>query len=121
MLCCAVCCPPQKLMDLATAANLKDKIEAMFKGEHINSTEDRAVLHVATRARREQVRMRLGAGLGAGGGAAGLRFSFWGGKGVCWGCVTAGVWRGHSDDDSCTSSTWGIVEGFLVAAAGGFA
>jgi hypothetical protein len=49
-------CCPQKLMDLATAAELKGKIEAMFKGEHINSTEDRAVLHVATRARREQVR-----------------------------------------------------------------
>ena len=26
----------------------------MFAGEHINATEDRAVLHVATRARREQ-------------------------------------------------------------------
>lgn len=43
-------------MELASAADLKAKIEAMFKGEHINSTEDRAVLHVATRARREQVR-----------------------------------------------------------------
>ena len=27
----------------------------MFSGEHINSTEDRAVLHVATRSRRDQV------------------------------------------------------------------
>lgn len=46
---------PQKLMDLAAAADLKSKISAMFAGEHINSTEDRAVLHVATRARRDQV------------------------------------------------------------------
>jgi len=45
----------QKLMDLADAAELKSKIKAMYAGEHINSTEDRAVLHVATRARREQV------------------------------------------------------------------
>eukprot|EP00878_Enallax_costatus_P009333 GHUV01009755.1.p1 GENE.GHUV01009755.1~~GHUV01009755.1.p1 ORF type:complete len:584 (+),score=199.40 GHUV01009755.1:590-2341(+) len=45
----------KKLMDLAHAANLKGKIEAMYSGEHINSTEDRAVLHVATRARRDQV------------------------------------------------------------------
>jgi hypothetical protein len=43
-------------MDLARAANLKEKIDAMYAGDHINSTEDRAVLHVATRARREQVR-----------------------------------------------------------------
>lgn len=43
-------------MELAAAADLRGKIEAMFAGEHINSTEDRAVLHVATRARREQVR-----------------------------------------------------------------
>ncbi|KIZ05601.1 glucose-6-phosphate isomerase, partial [Monoraphidium neglectum] len=42
-------------MDLAEAANLRDKIKAMYSGDHINSTEDRAVLHVATRARRDQV------------------------------------------------------------------
>lgn len=53
--CCAVS-RPQKLLELAAAADLKGKIEAMFKGDRINSTEDRAVLHVATRARREQVR-----------------------------------------------------------------
>jgi len=50
----------QKLLDLAEAANLKGKIDAMFSGEHINSTEDRAVLHVATRARREQKIMESG-------------------------------------------------------------
>jgi len=43
-----------KLFDLADAAKLQEKIAAMMRGDHINSTEDRAVLHVATRARREQ-------------------------------------------------------------------
>lgn len=43
------------LIQLAGAADLKTKIADMFNGTHINSTEDRAVLHVATRARRDQV------------------------------------------------------------------
>ena len=43
-----------KLYALAEEAGLKAKIEAMFNGEHINRTEDRAVLHVATRARPDQ-------------------------------------------------------------------
>ncbi|GGG78844.1 glucose-6-phosphate isomerase [Corynebacterium pelargi] len=37
------------LVDLANAADLKNKIEAMYQGEHINNTEDRAVLHTALR------------------------------------------------------------------------
>jgi len=40
------------LLDLASAAGLRGKIDAMFAGDHINTTEDRAVLHVATRAPR---------------------------------------------------------------------
>ncbi len=39
----------EALVALANAAGLKDKIEAMYSGEHINSTEDRAVLHTALR------------------------------------------------------------------------
>jgi glucose-6-phosphate isomerase len=38
------------LVDLAEAAGLPERIEAMFRGEHLNPTEDRAVLHVALRA-----------------------------------------------------------------------
>ena len=45
----------KKLYKLADAADLKGKINAMFSGEHINSTEDRAVLHAATRAPRDKV------------------------------------------------------------------
>ncbi|CAN1835730.1 Glucose-6-phosphate isomerase, cytosolic [Linum perenne] len=44
-----------KLQKLAEAAHLKDKIERMFNGEHINSTENRSVLHVALRAPRDAV------------------------------------------------------------------
>lgn len=38
------------LLDLAQACGLKEHIGAMFRGERINATEDRAVLHVALRA-----------------------------------------------------------------------
>jgi glucose-6-phosphate isomerase len=39
------------LMELARARNVEAGRAAMFAGEHINSTEDRAVLHVALRNR----------------------------------------------------------------------
>ena len=41
------------LVDLARAAGLPGRIEAMFRGDHINTTEDRAVLHTALRAPRD--------------------------------------------------------------------
>jgi glucose-6-phosphate isomerase len=37
------------LIALAQERGLRDRIEAMFRGEHINASEDRAVLHVALR------------------------------------------------------------------------
>ncbi|MFT7475068.1 MAG: glucose-6-phosphate isomerase [Verrucomicrobiales bacterium] len=37
------------LVALADAAGLSDGIEAMYTGEHINTTEDRAVMHTALR------------------------------------------------------------------------
>jgi len=40
------------LLDLARASGLAERIEAMFSGERINATEDRAVLHTALRAPR---------------------------------------------------------------------
>jgi glucose-6-phosphate isomerase len=40
----------QALVALAERAGLRDRIAAMFRGERINTTEDRAVLHVALRA-----------------------------------------------------------------------
>ncbi|KAI9200080.1 hypothetical protein LWI28_002405 [Acer negundo] len=44
-----------KLYKLAEAAHLKEKINRMYNGEHINSTENRSVLHVALRAPRDAV------------------------------------------------------------------
>jgi glucose-6-phosphate isomerase len=38
-----------KLCQLADAVGLRERIEAMWRGEHINTTENRAVLHVALR------------------------------------------------------------------------
>ena len=40
------------LYNLADKAQLRAKIDAMFAGEHINTTEDRAALHAASRAPR---------------------------------------------------------------------
>lgn len=42
------------LFELAETANLKSKIEAMFAGEKINSTENRAVLHTALRTPKDK-------------------------------------------------------------------
>ncbi len=43
------------LLRLANACDLKGRIAAMFSGEKINTTENRAVLHVALRAPRDAV------------------------------------------------------------------
>jgi len=42
------------LLQLAEESGLRGRIDAMFAGEKINRTEDRAVLHVALRAPRSQ-------------------------------------------------------------------
>ncbi|CAI9777827.1 unnamed protein product [Fraxinus pennsylvanica] len=44
-----------KLHNLAEAAHLKEKINRMFNGERINSSENRSVLHIALRASRDSV------------------------------------------------------------------
>jgi glucose-6-phosphate isomerase len=41
------------LIDLANAAGLQARRDAMFAGEHINTSEDRAVLHTALRLPRD--------------------------------------------------------------------
>ncbi len=43
------------LIDLAEASGLRAKIDAMYSGEKINITENRAVLHVALRSTPDQV------------------------------------------------------------------
>src|SRR4051794_26695139 len=42
------------LVSLADECGLKARIDAMFRGDKINTTEDRAVLHVALRAPKGQ-------------------------------------------------------------------
>jgi len=42
-----------RLVQLAEERHLRERIDAMFRGEKINNTEDRSVLHVALRAPRE--------------------------------------------------------------------
>jgi glucose-6-phosphate isomerase len=42
------------LVDLARQEQLSERIQAMFNGEKINQTENRAVLHVALRNRRDR-------------------------------------------------------------------
>ena len=44
----------QLLVQLAEESGLKSRIDAMFKGEKINITENRAVLHVALRAPKSE-------------------------------------------------------------------
>jgi glucose-6-phosphate isomerase len=43
------------LLELAESSGLRERIDAMFRGEEINVTEKRAVLHVALRAPRDEV------------------------------------------------------------------
>jgi glucose-6-phosphate isomerase len=42
------------LLDLAKESGLRERIDAMFRGEKINITENRAVLHVALRAPKDE-------------------------------------------------------------------
>jgi glucose-6-phosphate isomerase len=42
------------LLELAKESGLRQRIDAMFRGEKINITENRAVLHVALRATKDQ-------------------------------------------------------------------
>src|SRR5580704_4954910 len=43
------------LLDLLDQSGLRERIDAMFRGDKINVTENRAVLHVALRAPRDAV------------------------------------------------------------------
>src|SRR5947209_5144851 len=45
----------QLLLQLAESSGLHERTEAMFRGEKINITENRPVLHVALRAPRDEV------------------------------------------------------------------
>ena len=50
----------QLLLSLAQERGLQSKIEAMFNGEAINNSENRAVLHVALRAAADAPSLSIG-------------------------------------------------------------
>ena len=53
------------LLQLANQCDLRGRIDAMFRGDKINVTEGRAVLHVALRRRRDATIVVDGEGCGA--------------------------------------------------------
>ena len=51
---CVRACVQSLLVSLADASGLGPKMASMAAGAHCNPTEDRAVMHIALRAAREQ-------------------------------------------------------------------
>ncbi len=77
------------LVDLAREAGLRERIDAMFRGDRINVTEDRAVLHVALRAPRGSVLRVDGVDVVPGVHAVLDRMAAFCDQ------VRSGAWRGH--------------------------
>ncbi len=78
------------LLQLAEERGLKDRIAAMFRGDKINITEDRAVLHVALRAPKDEVIKVDGEDVVPGVHAVLDKMSAFSDK------VRSGAWKGHS-------------------------
>jgi glucose-6-phosphate isomerase len=78
------------LLQLAEQAGLRERIEAMFRGERINRTEDRAVLHVALRAPEGQVITVDGTDVVPGVHAVLARMARFAEQ------VRSGAWKGHT-------------------------
>ncbi len=78
------------LIALAEAAGLRARIDAMFGGEKINVTENRAVLHVALRAPRTASLVLDGVDVVPGVHAVLDRMAVFAEK------VRSGGWRGHT-------------------------
>ncbi|MBE0639689.1 MAG: glucose-6-phosphate isomerase [Bacteroidales bacterium] len=78
------------LLKLAEDTGLREKIDAMFRGEKINITENRAVLHVALRAPAEAVIMVDGQNVVPGVHEVLNKMTVFAGK------VRSGEWKGYS-------------------------
>ena len=78
------------LLRLAEEVGLRERIEAMFWGEHINVTEDRPVLHVALRAPRDAIIEVDGANVVPGVHEVLDRMASFSDR------VRAGEWKGHT-------------------------
>ncbi|MSR28867.1 MAG: glucose-6-phosphate isomerase [Phycisphaerales bacterium] len=78
------------LRALADACGLRSRIEAMFRGDHINLTEDRAVLHTALRAKRGATVSDKGVNV------VGEVHGVLDRMAVCADAIRSGAWRGHT-------------------------
>ena len=78
------------LLQLAGESGLRGRIDAMFSGEKINITEDRAVLHVALRAPKESTIVVDGENVVPGVHAVLDRMADFSNQ------VRSGAWKGHS-------------------------
>ena len=78
------------LQELASAANLRGHIDAMFAGEKINVSEDRSVLHVALRAPKGATIMADGKNVVPDVHAVLDRMTDFANR------IRSGAWRGHS-------------------------
>ena len=78
------------LLALAEESGLRERIDAMFRGEKINVSEDRAVLHVALRAPRDASILVDGVDVVPEVHAVLDRMSDFAGR------VRSGEWRGHT-------------------------
>ena len=87
------------LLQLAEESDLRERIDAMFRGEKINVTENRAVLHVALRAPKGQSIVVDGEDVVPQVHAVLDRMADFAGK------IRSGVWTGTPASGSGTSST----------------
>ncbi len=78
------------LLELADACGLRERRDAMFRGEAINTTEGRAVLHVALRARKNERIVVDGHNVVPGVHAVLDRMAAFAGN------VRSGKWKGHT-------------------------
>ncbi|SCL53569.1 glucose-6-phosphate isomerase [Micromonospora eburnea] len=90
------------LTALAERVRLTDRIAAMFAGEHVNSTEDRAVLHTALRLPRDAALVVDGQDVVADVHAVLDRMSAFADR------VRSGNWRGHTGERITTVVNIGI-------------
>src|SRR5487761_768787 len=80
----------QLLVELAAESGVAERRDAMFRGEHINVSEDRAVLHVALRMPRNASLIVDGVDVVAGVHAVLDRMAAFTNR------VRSGEWRGHT-------------------------
>ena len=90
------------LKSLAEASGLRERIAAMFRGDKINITENRAVLHVALRAPKGQSILVDGEDVVPGVHAVLDRMTGFSNR------VRGGSWRGHTGKPICNIVNTGI-------------